>query len=456
MAWHGNCYKKRNTDVYPKAELDIGEDADVDPREALMYTTARNGDHLITPFQCDVCHFRNLYLREPMIDSVTDVNALVAIRRANIDAFWSRSPGTINNTRNGSKRILEIGLNHFGLANILPDMGPHPLRDDWGMGLAIVMLQKSLDKGRYKATVQFETVRKLRAAFSNVWGSSEHCMTKGVMARDMMKTFVTNCPSHCLWFERFIKGMHCRMGDDRRPDLALSRDVMLLMMEMMDRDYQSSRLELRKRYIARAGVFFLSTYLGGLRGEEVPRMIRKYFILLNMEAFNHKTPHCVLPLYGRFKSEGGIARCFMMRVVCKSKHGLNMRLWVERVIEHEKSSTSLYLFTDAQGRKESPSYTYESYLFSLLREIQDKRRELIPAIIDVEDAYGISRSGRRGGTTGAQNAPNSECSKEDIERNNRWRKLDTAGTRQPGMSMIQLYTDTLHALEADLRFSSCQ
>ena len=421
-----------------------------------MYTAARNGDHLITPFQCDLCHFRNMFLRDPIMDSETDINALVAVRRANIDAFWSRSPGTANNTRNGCKRILEIGLNHFGLRNVLPNMGPHVLRDEWGMGLAIIMLQKSLDKGRYKATVQFETVRKLRAAFSNVWGSSEHCMTQGVMAREMMKTFMTNCPSHCLWFERFIKGMHCRMGDDRRPDSALSRDVMLLMMELIDRDFKNSRVEIRRKYIARAALFFLSTYLGGLRGEEVPRVIRKYFVLLNEESFNHQTPHCVLPLYGRFKSEGGMARCFMLRIACKTKHGFNMRLWVERVMELEKAGTTLYLFSDAQGRKESPSYTYESYFFSLLKEIQECRRELIPSIIDVEDAYGLSRSGRRGGTTGAQNAPNSECSKEDIERNNRWRKMDSAGTRQPGMSMIQLYTDTLHAVEADLRFSSCQ
>jgi hypothetical protein len=246
------------------------------------------------------------------------------------------------------------------------------------------------------------------------------------------------------------------MGDDRRPDSALSRDVMLLMMELIDRDFKNSRVEIRRKYIARAALFFLSTYLGGLRGEEVPRVIRKYFVLLNEESFNHQTPHCVLPLYGRFKSEGGMARCFMLRIACKTKHGFNMRLWVERVMELEKAGTTLYLFSDAQGRKESPSYTYESYFFSLLKEIQECRRELIPSIIDVEDAYGLSRSGRRGGTTGAQNAPNSECSKEDIERNNRWRKMDSAGTRQPGMSMIQLYTDTLHAVEADLRFSSCQ
>jgi hypothetical protein len=385
-----------------------------------------------------------------------DNNALIAIRRANIDAFWSRSPGTVNNTRSGIKRMLQINTEVFGLPDLLPKMGPHPLKDNWGIGLAIIMLHKSLDKGKYRDTVQFETVRKLRAAYSNVWGASEHTMTQGVMARDVMKIFVTNCPSHCLWFERFIKGMHCRMGDERRPDVALSRAVMLLLMEYANMDYDTSVTAERKRFIARAGLFYLSTFLGGLRGEEVPRVVRKYFILLNEESKAHIVPHCVLPLYGRFKGEGGVARCFVLRISCKTKNGFDMQRWVDRVVDSEHGSSNMYLFSDERGRKESPSYVYEAYMHSLLKRIQDKRPDLIPSIIDVEDAYGISRSGRRGGTTNAQNASNADCGKEDIERNNRWRKLDRAGTRQAGMSMIQLYTDTLQSLESELRFSACQ
>ena len=421
-----------------------------------MYTHGRNGDHMVTPFQCDLCHFRNLFYRDPRLSSSNDKNALVAIRRANIDAFWSRSPGTINNTRTGIKRMLEINETVFGLPDLLPNMGPHPIEDNWGMGLAVVMLHKSLDKGKYRNTVQFETVRKVRSAYSNVWGASKHTMTQGVMARDVMKIFVTNCPSHCLWFERFVKGMHCRMGDERRPDVALSRNVMLLLMAYADMDYEASVTGERKRFIARAGLFYLSTFLGGLRGEEVPRVVRKYFVLLNEESRAHITPHCVLPLYGRFKGEGGVARCFVLRICCKSKHGFDMAKWVDKTVDNEYDKVNMYLFSDEQGRKESPSYVYESYMHSLLKRVQEKRPDLIPAIIDVEDAYGISRSGRRGGTTNAQNAPNSECGKEDIERNNRWRKLDRAGTRQAGMSMIQLYTDTLQSLESELRFSACQ
>ena len=56
----------------------------------------------------------------------------------------------------------------MGLISILPEMGPFPLEDTQGMSLAVSMLKRSLDKGIYQATVQFETVRKTRSAYSNI------------------------------------------------------------------------------------------------------------------------------------------------------------------------------------------------------------------------------------------------------------------------------------------------
>ena len=77
----------------------------------------------------------------------------------------------------------------------------------------------------------------------------------------------------------------------------------------------------------------------------------------------------MLPLYGRFKGEGGVARCFVPRMSCKTKNGFDLVRWVDRVIAHEHASENMYLFTDNQGRKESPSYVYEAYMHSLLKQI---------------------------------------------------------------------------------------
>ena len=65
------------------------------------------------------------------------------IRRANVDAFWSREPGTVEATRRESRNILVVG-NRLGLENVLPVMGPFPLIDTQGMGIAVSILLRSL------------------------------------------------------------------------------------------------------------------------------------------------------------------------------------------------------------------------------------------------------------------------------------------------------------------------
>ena len=87
--------------------------------------------------------------------------------------------------------------------------------------------------------------------------------------------------------------------------------------------------------------------------------------------------------------------------------------------------------------------------------MQAEENGLIPRTLDVEEAYGIGRSFRRGSVTVAENAPNDECNDTDIKRNNRWRLEDKAGTKKASLDMLQLYTDTLHSTAADLKFSSC-
>ena len=79
------------------------------------------------------------------------------------------------------------------------------------MGLTVGMLFKSLDKERHQSTLQFESVRKMRFAFSNCWYASKFTLITCVMARDTRKTYVTSFPLYYIWFEMLIFGMHQRM-----------------------------------------------------------------------------------------------------------------------------------------------------------------------------------------------------------------------------------------------------
>ena len=93
------------------------------------------------------------------------------------------------------------------------------------------MLRTSLDKGRYRATVQFKTVRKMRPVYSNVWYTSNHTLITSVMARDLKKTFVTSCPSQSLWFKNFVRGIQKRMGDEVYKDQVLTLEMVHWLVE---------------------------------------------------------------------------------------------------------------------------------------------------------------------------------------------------------------------------------
>ena len=126
------------------------------------YLKARDGDHLMMSFQYDLCHFRNLMQKGP-VHSEADIRLVMDIRCVNLDAFWAREPGTVGATKREGVKIGKLG-DSMGLSNIIPATGPFPVEDTMGMGIAVCMLQHSLDKGRYQNNLQFETVRKLRSS----------------------------------------------------------------------------------------------------------------------------------------------------------------------------------------------------------------------------------------------------------------------------------------------------
>ena len=125
------------------------------------------------------------------------------------------------------------------------------------------------------------------------------------------------------------------MGDDWHPDAAIISLVMHKVMKRVEVDLIDADIYMEMRYLTRAGLFFLAAYLGSIRGKEVPRLLRKEFIELNFDSLQARIPHCVLPLYGNFKNNSGIVRCYLFRIALVSKTGFDMRKWVQRVMDLE-------------------------------------------------------------------------------------------------------------------------
>ena len=194
------------------------------------------------------------------------------------------------------------------------------------MSLVLSMLRRSLDKGRYRATVQFETVRKMRLVYSNIWHASKYTLTTSVMVRDLKKTLVTSCPSYSLWFKRFVQGMHKRIGDEVYQDQEITLEVVHRLVNNLEKDYRDSVGNEKREHIANQAVFILAVLLMAIRGEEVFKLnlceIRKFFL---ESSRNMKEPHIVLPSRGRFKSETGESFHFVS-VTSKSNSGLQESL----------------------------------------------------------------------------------------------------------------------------------
>eukprot|EP00978_Attheya_sp_CCMP212_P000113 scaffold208_cov63-Attheya_sp.AAC.4 len=93
-AWYGSCFKPRGHETFPiRAQFDDdGDDVIVEPGVVNNFMQAHTGDHLMTPFQCDKCHFQNIMGRNPsMLLELRDSKILEFSQRVTLDAFWDQS-----------------------------------------------------------------------------------------------------------------------------------------------------------------------------------------------------------------------------------------------------------------------------------------------------------------------------------------------------------------------------
>lgn len=120
-AWHGKCYKQDAKHPFPVLRAWDLEESIVGPEELEeddpdRFKCARDGNHLMCPFQCDLSHFYNIQRRWPGA-KVQDGVLLMCICQANLDAFWSQESTTVflANRREAS-RVLSVCA-RLGLTN---------------------------------------------------------------------------------------------------------------------------------------------------------------------------------------------------------------------------------------------------------------------------------------------------------------------------------------------------
>jgi hypothetical protein len=248
-----------------------------------------------------------------------------------------------------------------------------------------------------------------------------------VMAKDTRKMAVTSCPTYGEFFERFMKGMHKRMGEIIRPDRALPVDVLKVVMAVLDKEWEESNTF--HLAIAREASFYLITFCCALRGEEVVLTdlfgTQKYW----EQGSQSTESHVVVALLGRFKGETGEVY-HLLPIVSVTNRGLEPRKWIGRLLTIYQNLGINHgpLFRTQTGQR-MKARDFEPKFFDRLEYVKAVKPHLLNSVEDVSEEFGVFRSFRRGATSEAVNAG---LTLDIIEENNRWRKFHKAGASKPG------------------------
>jgi hypothetical protein len=300
------------------------------------------------------------------------------------------------------------------------------------------MLLKSLEPGRYHATYQqFETIRKLRAGFSNVYMMSlVGTQAMRTVGGDQVKHYLTYSPTQSLWFEWFSQGCLRRMGQDVRQDWAITLAAMGSLMRSFDSDWESAVTWDQKNEIVTCATYAVIAFCGSFRGNEVFLVdlagLRRYVRDLAGQ------DHVIIPLLGRYKGEQH-SRYHLAPLTARTNSGLEVRTWVERLValQEEKGVVQGPAFQDARGALASARWV-EGRIMDQLQRIKDTEASVIHAEVDCYEHFGISRSFHRGATSAARvRGVDDKC----VQLINRWRKFEGAKGRQPSLPMHEHYSD---------------
>jgi hypothetical protein len=343
-------------------------------------------------------------------------------------------------------------LRTFGISPQYPPLGPFPLDDPLGYGVAIAMLLKSLEPGRYNTYQQFATICKLCAGFHNVYMSSSVGSTSlRTVGGDKGKHFLNTCRTHSSWFENFATGCLCRMGQEIRQDRAISLLLMHALLTLFDQEWRSTTDLHQKLRLSSLAAYSVICFCGSFRGPEV--FLADLFVLhkyLATPRHSSEVAYVVVPLLGKVKNEHG-ERYHLTPLCYTTSSGLQVELWVRRLVEAQAT------FHRYQGpafctRSGTPACIsdYELEILDHLHLIQQHQPDLIPPDVQIFEEYGLSRSFHRGSTSEARSR---NVQENDIILANRWRTFENAKGRRPCLAMADHYSDIHLLIPTLLRYS---
>ena len=376
---------------------------------------------------------------------------MCALRRVNLDAFWANDTKTVYHNRLDMNKAIDLAKS-VGMEPPFVPLGPFDMnKDTMGVGVAVLMVLRSLNPGRYGAYSQFDTIRKIRSVYSNSYMiSSEGCDCATSSGRVGGKNFYTKCPTQSFWFQKFNLGCLKRMGQIVKKDLAISIDILLHLLRVIKDDI--GRVDgWHRNLLVMAGAYSCIFFCGSFRGHEVFLVeldgLLKYNSTIQKSG---KHEFVMIPLLGRFKGETG-ERYHLTPWAAETKSGIKIKFWIQLLMAmHTQLGRKRgYAFCTKEGECLS-SKEMQHIILYYLQKVKFERPHLIPNEVDVYEAYGISRSFRRGATT---HATNQRVNQRDIDAANRWRNVENAQGKRISQPMRDHYSEVAQMVPTLLRFS---
>ena len=422
-----------------------------------QFHTARDGDDLMVAFECDTCVFSKLYKRLPEKNGdPRDLFAMACIRRVILDAFWSRARSTVTSNANLMRSMVKLSTERFGWieGSLVHDPGPLPSYDHCGYQVAMQMVASSLDKGRYSAThKQWDTIRRIRSTYSNQFKASALANAHPLSLSDNKGSSfqrLTRDPCGSVWFQRFSEGCRKRMGQDWRPNRAISVELMgELLRAVEQKAWDSTSAEDKFKWIM-AGGYFCFCYVVSLRSPEG--------LLCDLEGllthYDEARTYVIIPLLGKVKGEHH-SRQHLLPCVAETDSGIPVKVWMKRVMTvHEiRGRTVGPLFVNSEGLQ-STTAEMNDLLLEVLTEIYEVKRDLfevdVRSNLDLQEKYNVFRSFRRGSESRAVARGISEADRYVVHR---WKRKEASGNNKVSHPIDQLYVDISLVKDSFLRYT---
>lgn len=450
--WCGSCYASSNvvefccqTSNRADQELTVnGERSNLwghKKPDPLQFHTARDGDHLLTPFQCDLCVFRRVMKRDPDVASHADQLAAAHMRRANLDAFWGRATGTANTNRRIVNRNLD-DMAVMGSEGPYFDPGPTLAHDHSGHETAMGALADARKVGKHSSShKQHQSSRKVKLAVGNFEKLHSHhplaCLTLVDEEKGRTTRFHFGGNSS-LWYDRFAQGCRARMGEDVCLNLALSTDLWKAFLRKCERRaWESTEFNEGARFVT-VGAFSCFSLVSSLRGPEgfmfETSLLNQHRELNNGLAW--------LPIIGKLKGDSK-EKTHCLRSVPITGSGINVWRWRDWLVTIHATAgrTSGPAICDGAGHLLTARSVNE-VIWDLLEELYDEGEVKFPMAAsckdDIRELIELDRSFCRSSESRATRMGVSQPDKDIV---NRWSKEVKAKGKKPSEALSTHYAD---------------